>query len=114
MSPAIQVKERMQELLADRDHALAAIDKLLTVAETLQDKCEARERKLILTLAFLSMWLVFILVLPWTLESIPELKDTRVIAFVLVVGVGSFPWVLVLIGSICFRDWRRQSRDQAT
>src|SRR5438445_11660591 len=114
MSPAIQVKERMQELLADRDHAIAEIDKLLALAEALQDKCEARERKLILTLVFLSVWFVFIMILPWTLESIPGLNDTRVFALALFVCLGSLPWVLALIGSIWFCDRRRQSRDQTT
>ncbi len=114
MSPVSQVQERMQELIADRDHAVAEIDKLLTVAETLQDKCEARERRLYLTFVFLCFGLLFLGLVFSILALLPALKETNVPTVFIPCATVSGLGMLDLIGTLCFRDWRRQARDRTT
>jgi hypothetical protein len=114
MASTQEMKQRMQDAFADREHAFDQFDKLLSVAETLQDKCEARERKLHLTFSLFSLLILTSGLVLAVLSSIPELQGPSVSVSSNLFGIGSVLIVVAYIAPLCFRDRKRQSRDRQT
>ncbi len=114
MSPKEQLKEQLPTILHDKEVASEQMEKLLATAEALQDKYEARDRRLWLTL-FAGVTLLGVLgALPALLTTIPDLQGTKASTGVQAWAFSLSLWLVIVTCTLCFRDWRRQRRDKRT
>ncbi len=97
----------------DRSQVIHEIDRLLNGAENLQDKCEARERKICLTILFGLLFLLCLTAFGELLKkALPDEADRR---FLTSFDLASGLWYILFwlgLGMLCYRDFRRQLRDR--
>jgi hypothetical protein len=111
-----QVTEKLREQLThlDKEQALAEINALLTLADALQDKCEAREWKLWVTAGISAAWVFFSSILVTALGALLSLVEIKVGGATILAVCVSSAALLAVLTTLCVRAWKRQARDKQT
>jgi hypothetical protein len=108
------MKEQIREVLADRDHAGSQIDRMLSTAESLQEKCEVRERRFIMTIYLTGFGFLTWCSLSLAVTNIPGFKGTESSSVFTYLNLASAFLLGMILYLLCRRDREQQSRDRRT